>query len=267
VKADSGSAETGISTSLVKLLQEPFIIREGVLQLHGPLWGIPGKQEFLLERPSYDGFLKAIKEFLNDPRRTLVALGSKGIGKSCSTYFLLPFLVNLGHIVTYEDADIKLIIVGPNPKLEVLKEVNTVLKDYRIHSLSPEQGVYEVGASQFDAWNHLKNLQNLICVHDLGVSDDNKLTNKAAKQIVISSPNSGRLKILLDTDDSMTYLFEEWSLEECFTFSKSFHPNAKVSEDEIERRFNMIGGKIRYLFDLNFYDKLAGAIRVDFCKS
>jgi len=229
--------------------------REDQVDFHMPLWGFAQNQDFLLKRKRAAGVSSSIvKEFLVDkgPRPTIILAGSKGIGKSCESLFMVKALVDSDQGVIFEHGTERMLIVTQKALNLNRQDLDEVFASYE------EPYLERAGVYTFES--HSETFFRALCkgtsfVHIVDIGDNYKGTiDVEHSQIIISSPNSKTLKRSGELKPLMRYL-DPWTrdelehLNQCLPSStQGHHLLVRKSPEDVKELYNMFGGIPREVF-------------------
>ncbi|KAH9254589.1 hypothetical protein BASA81_007346 [Batrachochytrium salamandrivorans] len=222
--------------------------QQGVIQLGMGLWGDPDKHQFLINR-HFDVGKELALAFIQKRAPVLVA-GSKGIGKSCLGLVIVDTLFKEDRIVAYEYSNTQMLLVPSQAALD--KFATKTITDHfasRSFQMVTEAGLYRFiledgGAGLF---NELRSSPDLVHVVDLG-EQFLGLVEPDHRQIVISSPNSDKLKRFGEIERNTEYvIYPPWTLEDLREMNSQLAAN-KQADDVLEAKYKLFGGIPRLIF-------------------
>ena len=236
---------------LRKLIRHPMVFHDDVIQLHEPLWGAEDRPDFLFNRDFNKG-VELAQEFLRNPTMSLV-VGSKGIGKSCLGLVIVSVLLK-SKAVVYEVGAVKLLIISNETVLQAFQHDEQAKIKFRHYEV---EMVDSIGVFQLDSdlCERLKVLSsNVAHVVDVGEESKDITVTPNHHQIIISSPNSDKLKRFGDVNPgfgTIRYLvYSPWSLKELKTLNQQFPEDSPLrqTEDVLRAKFELFGGIPRQIF-------------------
>ena len=235
-----------------------------------PLWGRTDSQAFFLRRESTIGYAeKAVNDFFQFGMRTVIAAGSKGIGKSCESIFMIKELMDREVAVLYNNWQEKMLIVG-KAALEKHYEPLKIAFGKAREPMIFKPGVYDFdkcqGLSLFEALSEA--FPSVICVVDVGENFGDAIDVRMP-QIIISSPNSIKLRRTGEVKNPLFRYLKVWTKEEIFALNErlpstplnSAHELVKKSEEDLNRLINMFGYTPRYVFAERTLERARSDIR------
>ena len=186
-----------------------------------------------------------------DKKENVLLAGSRGAGKSLQGTVVAIELALRGDLVVYQHKGEKLLLIGDRPKesaMKILAEVCAV-EGYDLQAILPGKAwVFGHSASDKDFFSRLSK-EALMFVQDIG--DDPNATiivDGLSRRLVVSSPNSEKLKPLRSGRSWTHFYMPLWSLEELQLARKVCYPDV-VDEATVTSRFNTMSGIPRYVIE------------------
>ena len=225
----------------------------GVIRLGVGLMGNSSKHNFLINRSFHVGEGLAL-EFI-EKRTSVMVVGSKGVGKSCLGLVIVSKLLKEDQVVAYEYSDIRMLLV---PSKAALDRFSTegIKRSFAEHGFDM---VHEAGMYVFDKpeeaslYNKLRLLKTLVHVVYLG--DLAGRVKVDHSQIIISSPNSDKLKRFEELEERLKYvIYPPWTWKEIVTLNANLG-TMKQDDDVLKDKFLVFGGVPRLIFKAETADE------------
>ncbi|KAH9254486.1 hypothetical protein BASA81_007599 [Batrachochytrium salamandrivorans] len=222
--------------------------QQGVIQLGMGLWGDPDKHQFLINR-HFDVGKELALAFIQKRAPVLVA-GSKGIGKSCLGLVIVDTLFKEDRIVAYEYSNTQMLLVPSKDALDSFATKITL----GYFAQSSFHMVDKVGLYKFiqqdggtGLFRDLCLSTDLVHVVDVGELYEGVVESSFPK-IVISSPNSDKLKRFGDIQSSLNYIiYPAWTWEEIVGMNSKLE-SMQQADDVLKLKFELFGGVPRLIF-------------------
>ena len=229
------------------------------------IWGGSANPQVMMVRACFEEYLDYVLRIVADEGTSVIVGGSKGIGKSFFGLYICADVLKKGSIVIYEYCGKKMLLIPPNVDPEHLAQVNTQLRctDYQ----SVEAGhAYSFSESMEEQFEDVVTLECLYYIVDVGegINKEHVYMLGNPRRIVITSPNSGKIKRLGEgSNKAKTIFFPSWSWEEIQRGNDS--PALKnvtsmsfacsKTPEELKRLFDIYGGVPRHVFRENNADE------------
>ncbi|KAH9254389.1 hypothetical protein BASA81_007502 [Batrachochytrium salamandrivorans] len=246
------------------LVEHPLdFSRQGVIQLGMGLWGDPDKHQFLVNR-HFDVGEELALAFIQK-RASVIVAGSKGIGKSCLGLVIVDTLFKKDCIVAYEYSNTQMLLVPSKAALD--KFATRAIIDYFAQysfQMVDKAGLYEFipedgGTGLF---NKLRASPDLVHVVDLG-EQFLGLVEPDHRQIVISSPNSDKLKRFGEIERDAKYvIYPPWTLEDLIDMNSQL-VDKKQADNVLKAKYELFGGIPRLIFTNETVDEAMRKIATD----
>lgn len=224
------------------LLKKPVdFSKVDVIQLGVHLWGDNKRDTSLINRDFQTGVRTALG-FI-EKRHSILVVGSKGIGKSCLGLVILQTLLKNHQVVIYEYGRYRMLLVPSDVALERFVTSQPVQEKFQWHSFEmvSEIGFYVFSALEDIEFSHtLSAVPDVVHVVDVGVKGAE--VAEGHRQIVISSPNTAKLKRFEETEKEIGDL--EYVIYPPWTWEEIRHLNSLrgLNENIVKSKFEMYGG-------------------------
>jgi hypothetical protein len=246
-----------------------------VVDFGEPLWGNPLRQSFIFQREQ-PVVNEVVETFMTPVHNPIIVAGSKGIGKSCLGLLMIDRFVKRGKVVLYEFGNTKMLIIGEaawknetkflNPiieKDETNRDIlDRVVKIWNVNAdrkleLLGTHGMYSMPDNgALDGFFFRLTLPTaFIHIVDIGENYRGVIETNNTK-IIISSPNSEKLKRTGEVESVKMKFIPTWTFEEIQLLNSrlplpdsSSGANAvRKDEAELKRLFEIFGGIPREIF-------------------
>ena len=210
-------------------------------------------------------FLFTVDDF-SRKRGTIILAGSKGIGKSCQGLLMVVEFVKRRRIVLFEFGNTKIMIIGPDAWNDPTKNVfdnGTVHMEQTNQEILTRvfnkegfehvtsEGVYEFPVEYHHLFELLSFQHPFVHIVDVGENYQGTIST-VNRKIIISSPNSEKLKRTGEDDPPRMVYLSTWTYEEIKTLNSELPAPSKTleysavqkSEDDLKKLFEIFGGKI-----------------------
>lgn len=166
----------------------------------------------------------------------VIALGSPGVGKSRSMTYLLRLLLNDGKLVVYEARKDDAVFVFVPPSKQQPSATN-----YEVYCTEKNKFSVSGCAALMD-----NNTYYLIDTGDVSMGEPR---NVAAHTILASSPGKRRYHDWAKNPRTAKFCMPSWTQEEINAVRPYMLVDGQeLSENEVTKRFNLLGGVPRYIF-------------------
>jgi len=232
------------------------VIPNGFIDLEEHLWANEDEIDFVYNRAWYSTTAPVlVANFRKEIRRTYVVAGNKGTGKSVFGFVLILHALKEGLIVAYQNALMRLWIVGVHTTDQFLDvDRSNIIRSFRRRGYEPafEPGVYE--CEDVVLFERLAKDCGVMYIVDVGDSFLGEIKATIPK-VVISSPNNDKLKRIGEVANPLFVYMPLWSYPELLALNARLPPpksNLKyVKQDEktLKDLYEIFGGVPRILFE------------------
>ncbi|KAH9254166.1 hypothetical protein BASA81_007755 [Batrachochytrium salamandrivorans] len=220
--------------------------KQGVIQLGMGLWGVPNKHQFLFNHDFKVG-IDLAHAFIQK-RECVIVVRSKGIGKSCLGLVIVATLLKEDQVVAYEYGDTKMLLVPSKAALDkfATKTITDHFARYSFRMVT-EAGLYEFmqydgGAGLFRDLCLSTDLVHVVDVDERPLG----LVETDHYQIVISAPNSDKLKRFEVECNARYVIYPPWTLDELKEMNSQL--DEKQADDVLRAKYELFGGIPRQMF-------------------
>lgn len=250
--------ETGNFLARQLVLRNRTSLPPGFISFGERLWAADDEVTSLYNRDWYmENAGPLISSFNNEVRRIIIVAGNKGLGKTVFSFILMVEALKEGFIVAYQNANDRFWIFGEKAKQrDDLYEVAKVFEMNGYEAcLAP--GVYRVVLEKEVAvFISLVKLRQVIYIVDVG-EHFNEFIESQGPKIIISSPNSGKLKRIGEAYRPRYVYMPLWSWEELIKLNENLPTRTESPNDRFVRQdlgdlqflFGRFGGVPRILFE------------------
>jgi hypothetical protein len=243
--------EIDTQASLQPLLDLPpdAPVADHVWTLQSALFGRGNSISKVYIRACYKIQLKRVMEAFGTPNGGILLMGTRGTGKSVFGLLVVLELVRLRKPVIYQHHLGRVLIVSdPLPQ-----EAAAIVANHHFQAVT-EPGVYNL--SDVDLFKSLYGLACVYYVQDLGDSEEqNAIANGQGRWLVVSSPNSGKLKSLRNNAWMKRLVMPLWTLQELQNARATVYEGlpplvyAGYTPVEVAERFTLYGGVPRWVLE------------------
>ena len=228
--------------------------------------GDQNHQDFLLKRRSVSGITEEIIEtFIHKKGISILLAGTKGTGKSCEGIFITKGFIDRGMVVLLEQGNEQFLIIEDQAFGKHNELVNRILAKYG------EPPIVEPGVYEFASLDKLflKLCSDPIVAHILDIGDNySGAIDVNHPQIIISSPNSDKLKRSGEVQSLRIWYLNPWTWQELLALNERLPspddqkalPFVKKTADDLKELVRIFGPVPREIFKDQAVRDAAGAL-------
>ena len=213
-----------------------------------------GQEEAAVVRACYEPMAVAIERaFAGDPSATppvpptqdVLHAGSRGTGKSVLGTIIVLRAALAGKLVVYRHKGKRMLVVTEKLEQAAAIKLHALLKEEGYAPLPAEAGVYELKDSDDNTvFDYMSSFKETLVVHDVGEDLNHYVdTAGANKRLVISSPDSRKLKYLRQEVNTRRFFMLLLELDELAFARTACFPN--IPEAAMRQRYEEMSGVVR----------------------